>query len=425
VNRPKLTGADKAKYQIHDEIAANLPKCSTYADLEKRLRQAGITIQYKYRSGAEESSENIQGVSFAKGKITFKGSQIDRKFSHANLKKVLSANLNEAWEKMKDLIIPEVKMKPHIPRYPIIHGVEITAGQDKTLNNGGHIWLQNMDREDGNGKFSAYVFYDDEKTAPITCPDNPDTMIDHNGFHIRLRDVCLIGEGFVTHTDVKLRGEAYFQKLFVWKNPQGNDIMYSPTDPCLPDPQMVIRGVEITVEQEKTLRDGGHIFLEGMDKKDGSGKFASHVFMDDEQKQLFFSKADPDEFVKYGGYEMRLRDKKQVEKGLTTRAIIRLAGGELAVARIWKENPNNAGYNVSWNDPHVANEQREQENQQPDNRAIPSEASVTDQAPTVGDKPEEASHERNNTLRRPPAVNRTPPPKRTSPPTTKGPKIRR
>ncbi len=156
VNRPKLTGADKVKYQIHDEIAANLPHSTSYADLEKRLRQAEITVQYKYRSGAEESPENIQGVSFAKGGITFKGSQIDRKFSHANLSKVLSANLNDAWEKMKDLIIPEVNLRPeqamvpvipapelqHAPRYPVIYDVEITAAQDKTLNNGGHkIWI--------------------------------------------------------------------------------------------------------------------------------------------------------------------------------------------------------------------------------------------------------------------------------------------
>jgi hypothetical protein len=449
VNRPRLTGADKVKYQIHDEIAANLPHSTSYADLEKRLRQAGITIQYKYRSGAEESPENVQGVSFAKGGITFKGSQIDRKFSHANLSKVLSANLNEAWEKMKDLIMPEVepmKKEPDrqatppviqlpeptpIPRYPVINGVEITAEQNKTLNNGGHVWVQNMDRRDGNSKFSAYVFYDDEKTTPITCPDNPDTMIDHNGFQIRLRDVCLIGEGFVTHTDVKLQSKADFQRLFVWKEPQGNGIMYSPTDPRLPDPPMVIRGVEITVEQEKTLRDGGHIFLEGMDKKDGSGKFASHVFMDDERKQLFFSKADPDEFVKYGGYEMRLRDKRQIEKGLTTQAIIRLLGGELAGARLWKENPDDAGYNVLWDNPRVAKEQIEREKQQADNRAMRSEASVTAQAPTVGGKPVEASHEEGNTLRRPLAVNRTPPPPRTVPPKrtvpqpTKGPKIRR
>ncbi len=424
VNRPKLTGADKVKYQIHDEIAANLPHSTSYTDLEKRLRQAGITIQYKYRSGAEESPENIQGISFAKGGITFKGSRIDRKFSHANVSKVLSVNLNEAWEKMKDMIMPEVEMKPHAPRYPVIYGVEITAEQDKTLNNGGHIYLKNMVPEDENGKFSAYVFYDDEKTTPITCPDNPDTMIDYNGFMIRLRDIRLIGEGFVAHADVKLQGETDIQKLFVWKDPQGNDIMYSPTDPHLPAPPMVIRGVEITAEQENTLHDGGHIFLEGMDKRDGSGKFSSHVFMDDERKQLFFSKADPDTFVKYGGYEMRLRDKRQVEKGLTTRAIIRLGDGELAGARLWKDNPDDAGYNVSWDDPRIAKEQIEQ---------VRKEREQSAPSPELPKLQEQEKQVPDNRLRRPPAVNRTPPavnrtppPKRTVPPSnkqTKGPKI--
>ncbi len=92
VNRAKLTGADKVKYQIYDEIAANLPKCATYADLEKRLRQGGISVMYKYRSGAEESPDNIQGVSFRKGDYSFKGSQVDRAFSHSNLLKTFDAN---------------------------------------------------------------------------------------------------------------------------------------------------------------------------------------------------------------------------------------------------------------------------------------------------------------------------------------------
>ncbi len=111
---------------------------------------------------------------------------------------------------------------------------------------------------------------------------------------------------------------------------------------------------------------------------------------------------NPDEFVEYGGYEMRRRDRMQVERGFTTRAVIRLSDGELTGARLWKEKPEDTGYNVSWDDPRVAKEQHEQEKQQQD-----------------------------NTLRRPPAVNRTPPPPRTVPPKrtvstpTKGPKIRR
>ena len=90
-----MTGSDKVKYQIHDQIVANLPKCRTYEELEKWLQQASITIRYKYRSGAEELPENIQGVLFEKNDIAFKGSEIDRKFSHANLKKELGKNMSE------------------------------------------------------------------------------------------------------------------------------------------------------------------------------------------------------------------------------------------------------------------------------------------------------------------------------------------
>ncbi|MDR2883373.1 MAG: hypothetical protein LBU98_06325, partial [Alistipes sp.] len=117
MNRPKLTGADKVKYQIHDEIAANLPKCRTFIGLEQRLRQAGVTVQYKYRRGTVESPENIQGVSFEKDGITFKGSDIDRKFSHANLKKSRSANLNEAWQKIKDEWISQLSPHKKLSRY--------------------------------------------------------------------------------------------------------------------------------------------------------------------------------------------------------------------------------------------------------------------------------------------------------------------
>ncbi len=256
MNRPKLTGADKVKYQIYDEIAANLPKCATYADLEKRLRQAGITIQYKYRSGAEESPENIQGVSFAKGGITFKGSQIDRKFSHANLSKVLSANLNEAWEKMKDMIMPEVEpMKkepgrqatapvtpspepPHIPTFPVIYGVEITAEQDRTLNNGGHIWLQNMDREDGNGKFSEYLFMNDEKDRVLSCRRNPDEFVKYGKYEMRRRDKILVEKGLITRATVKWWGDG-FARPYLWKeNPGDTDYKESWYHPNTPKEQI-------------------------------------------------------------------------------------------------------------------------------------------------------------------------------------------
>jgi hypothetical protein len=463
VNRQKLTGAEKVKYQIHDEIAANLPKCADYADLEKRLRQAGITIQYKYRSGAEESSENIQGVSFAKGKMTFKGSQVDRKFSHANISKVFNENMEavikeffngdvpskqrsmlsgsepqsrpqeppklstEQSEQATPPVTPSpepskllvgqservmpspeptkslAQMQP-APRYPVINGIEITAEQNKTLNNGGYIWLENMELADGGGKFSAYVFLDNETNAALHCDRNPDTVVEINGYTIRIRDVEVIRHGSVAHAEMKLPDESEPKRRFVWHDKQTGGIMYSFTDPRLPVPPTVIRGVEITAEQEKTLHDGGHIWLEGIDKKDGSGKFSAYVFWSDDKTRVFFSKADPDRFVQYGEYEMRQRDKRQVEAGLTTQAIIRLAGGELTGARIWKENPEDAGYNVSWDDSHIAKEQREQTKRQQDN--------TLRRSPVVN--------------RTPPAVNRTPPAvNRTIPTPSKGIKPRR
>ncbi len=256
VNRPKLTGADKVKYQIHDEIAANLPKCATYADLEKRLRQAGITIQYKYRSGAEESPENIQGISFAKGGITFKGSQIDRKFSHASLSKALSANLNEAWEKMKDMIMPDGEpMKkepdrqvtapvipapePHRPakKNPIIAGVRLTDEQWEMLRSGGYIFVENMEKKDGSGKFSEYLFMNDEKDRVLSCRKNPDVMVEHGGVTIRLRDKILVEKGCVVKAKMKWWGGIDFQHPFV-KDHESEKIEYSFTDPRTPKEQI-------------------------------------------------------------------------------------------------------------------------------------------------------------------------------------------
>jgi hypothetical protein len=233
--------------------------------------------------------------------MTFKGSAIDRKFSHANISKVLSANLNEAWEKMKDLIMPEVKMKP--------------------------------------------------EPAEPSRPAQPPT-------------------------------------------PSAQTRHY-------------IRGGEIIAGQWEKLQAGGHTFVENMDLNDGSGgKFSAYVFLDDEKKNVFYSPDDPDKFVKYGKYEMRVRDKMQVEQGFVTKAKVKWYGGAVAYPYIWKDKPGDTEYKDSFYDPRLSKEELEKEKQALENR-----------------------------FRRPPAVNRTPPvvnrtppsprtvpPKRTVPSPTKGPK---
>jgi hypothetical protein len=300
VNRPKLTGADKVKYQIHDEIAANLPKCATYSDLEKRLRQAEITVQYKYRRGAEESPENIQGVSFEKSGITFKGSDIDRKFSHLNLKKALSVNLNEAWKKMKDEVLPELK-----PR------------TEPTITSA---------------------------TPPIMPSPEP-------------------------------------PKQSVPEAPQ------QPKPPRPTNNNPIVGGIRLSDEQNKTLLNGGHIYLENMEIRDGSGEFSAFVFLNDDKNRVLSCDENPDSFVKYGKYEMRLRDKMLIEKGHITRATVKWWGGGTARPYLWKENSGDAEYKESWNHPNTPKEQLEREKQ------------------ALADR-----------FQRPPVVNRAIPPPRTIPP---------
>nr|WP_070568981.1 MULTISPECIES: relaxase/mobilization nuclease domain-containing protein [Sphingobacterium] len=100
VNRQNLNGADKVKYQIHDQIMALLPKAKSMAELQKLLLKQGIGIQYKYRSGTDE----VQGISFSKGGYQFKGSEIDRNYSFGKISLQLAKNEQMFREEGKDLL---------------------------------------------------------------------------------------------------------------------------------------------------------------------------------------------------------------------------------------------------------------------------------------------------------------------------------
>ncbi|EGK02328.1 hypothetical protein [Dysgonomonas gadei] len=76
----------------------------------------------------------------------------------------------------------------------------------------------------------------------------------------------------------------------------------------------------------KTLIDGEYIFLGNMNKKDDYGLFSSFVFLNDDKNKIFFTAENPDELVKYGKYEMRVRDKILVETGFVTKAKVKWRG---------------------------------------------------------------------------------------------------
>jgi hypothetical protein len=253
VRREKLNSPDKVKYYIYDAIKAILPDCKNLADLRFGLKNFGIEIEYKYKRTTFET----EGISFRYNNISFKGSQVDRKYSYGNLKKTIENNLEEMKRRGREEYLREL--------------AEEKARQEA------------------------------EKT----------------------------------------KQEAKQQARL--SQPQAEN------KPKIP----AIGGVELTPQQWQTLKEDGYIFLENMKKKDGSGLFSSYVFLNDEKNRAFFSNKNPDDVVKYGKYEMCIRDKKLIELGYVTKAKVKWWGGGYAYPYLWKENKSDAEYKESWGDPRV------------------------------------------------------------------------
>lgn len=84
------------------------------------------------------------------------------------------------------------------------------------------------------------------------------------------------------------------------------------------------------------------------------------------KKQVLISYDNPDEFVKYGKYEMRIRDKILIENGYMTKAKVKWFGGvNYAYPFLGKTNKSDAEYKESWNDPRLPKTQKEEQKQKP------------------------------------------------------------
>jgi hypothetical protein len=88
VNRHALKGKEKIRYELYDAIKSGMKTAINWKQLETQLARQGISIDYKFRSGTNE----VQGISFAKGNIKMKGSAIDRSLSFARIDATLNRN---------------------------------------------------------------------------------------------------------------------------------------------------------------------------------------------------------------------------------------------------------------------------------------------------------------------------------------------
>lgn len=238
VKREKLNDPDRVKYYIHDVIKEVLPDCKNPADLRFSLKKYGIDIEYKY----ERTTNEIQGVSFRYNNIAFKGSVIDRKFSYGNLKKVFEENIKllqvQAKEEQKQQEIQARKGQSQTenkPKAHIIGGVKLTPQQRQTLEEGGFIYLEKINKKDNSGTFSSYVFLNDEKDKAFSSKENPDELVKYGRYEMRIRDKILIESGHIAKAKVKWWGGVDFAYPYLWKeNPTDSEYKESWSDPRVP-----------------------------------------------------------------------------------------------------------------------------------------------------------------------------------------------
>ncbi|MDH7464675.1 relaxase/mobilization nuclease domain-containing protein [Chitinophagaceae bacterium 26-R-25] len=82
----RLSEYEACKYKIYIAIKEQLTKVKTLKDLEDRLKIHGIETCYKYKGKSDE----IQGVSFRLDGFSYKGSEVDRRFSFIGLELAIS-----------------------------------------------------------------------------------------------------------------------------------------------------------------------------------------------------------------------------------------------------------------------------------------------------------------------------------------------
>lgn len=103
LNVQKLKGAEQTKYEIYHAIKDALPKAKNWKQFEETLKQQGVAIEYKYKGLTDE----VQGISFKKGEHSFKGSEIDRKFSYSKLDTVFNDSSYSQEQQEQQTAIPK------------------------------------------------------------------------------------------------------------------------------------------------------------------------------------------------------------------------------------------------------------------------------------------------------------------------------
>ena len=92
VNRHRLRGEDKLRYEIFDAIKNTLPKAKNWKDFVADLERQGIATRFKTKG----YTNVVQGIIFEKDGCSFSGSKIDRSCSFSRLNAEIERNIQQA-----------------------------------------------------------------------------------------------------------------------------------------------------------------------------------------------------------------------------------------------------------------------------------------------------------------------------------------
>ena len=92
VNRERLIGCDKTKYEIFKALQRVIPKSRTWDELKNRLKKNSITLEFK-TSG---NTDKIQGVIFEKDGIRINGSKVDKSCSFSKIDRQIKDDAYQA-----------------------------------------------------------------------------------------------------------------------------------------------------------------------------------------------------------------------------------------------------------------------------------------------------------------------------------------
>lgn len=221
----KLHDTDKVKYGIYEAVKTALEGCTSFMELAERLQKKSVTAAFVHRGG--DPRKEIQGMTFTMRGCTLKASQVDRKYSYANLCKTIDRNRAER------------ERQEQAARNPRIFGIRLTDEQVRGIKDGQPVYLEGM-RWDGR-TFDGYLVMNDRLThGRAYVNEDPRQWVRYGSYTMRRMDRDLIQAGFTVRALVQWWGEhGRTARPYLWKeNPKDETYRESWSDPRSPEPEV-------------------------------------------------------------------------------------------------------------------------------------------------------------------------------------------